>query len=1381
MDAKLPRTIPIQGVKVQFPFKPYPSQLSMMAKIIKGCGSKQNCLLESPTGTGKSLALLCSALAWQTEFVEKAESGIGKPRDDCCCKCHIKKCTSSPPDSKSGLDNSKYFPDNSSPGPVDVSKCETSLELKPSSDQSEGQRDEDFKDLGKKFRTPVGSISKSKKRTHTPISYEVDQPAESKKISPPPWKMEVTSTRANLPSGADSKDGCCADVDEECMKCDCAENASEKTPVRPPTIFYCTRTHRQIKQITRELGRTAYCGTEMTILSSRDHSCINREVLQMTNRNDGCREKVDLRGCKFYEKSKNITQKVIATSGLRTAWDIEDFKDVCAALMCCPYFSARELKNTARLVFCPYNYLIDPVIRDSMEITLDNQIVILDEAHNIEDFARSAASAEFTEDQLAKASIDLLDMVNENVKPLNHAALKDMVDKIQRVVKDNGQYLKGKGFDEWSKFWSGPELVVMLNRMGLGSENIDALRRHFVIINEEQDQDEVRRKNARGRIVKLPNATMMVLKNLFVVLRFINKEDKKYLDDYRLAIVKKKEWRSGPTDGRWMSKNNRGLNNPQHVYPCTLYFWCMNPAVAFSDLESVRCLVLTSGTLSPLKSFESELGMPFPIQLEANHVIKPNQVLVGTIGKGPKGGQLLASYQKSETFEFQDETGGTILQICRTIPHGVLCFVSSYKMLEKLRSRWQATGLWSDIQDVKSIHCEPRKSDVEDFDEVIKNFYTAIQLSERDSSQYNGALLIAVCRGKVSEGIDFSDNNARAVITIGIPFPSIMDAQVELKRKYNDQHSRRKGLLTGSEWYEIQAYRALNQALGRCIRHRKDWGALILVDERFSKNPKYINGISKWLRSKVTHFQNFPDIRQALSSFAEEMKTTEDLDITSSSPVTDASINVSQSFANTPDVSRAKSNFSSPDLRVHNSAKPKDIYSIFTPTTTKVKVRSAGTASAPAKNLRAKFNQGPQACSTPMSKPTHAEPSSSSQPCASQLSTNAFSNLPAELMKALSPELLAQWNRFLTTIGGEPVFVTKKNDQGKDCYSPAISKDGKLFFIALPPQAEPAIVSASSDATVSPVTAMNSTVASAVTSDTVPAVVNQGANSDGVDQIKDKHTTCGKEPSPNDKEALIVSDQTSTDGKRSVPKRKKRQRGVVYETPPKGERTVVDPTSPARGINANVNDGGKDKKVEAENLEVNDKMGTSTHMESGNDTYTKQSSSMLENDEEKAEEESEIVTKRGRKRRGSSTNKREAKKQNKDLLDQVDNMKKENDLMCQQCRQIVTSAAECGVASFQRETSPSFMLKIGMKSKESYVFDKTHSSLLFKQLETHLANSGLYNCYWSADDGCCVQYMVCKRCNREMTLPIGAQVLAAADGPCRCKVGQIWLSSEAFH
>ena len=91
-----------------------------------------------------------------------------------------------------------------------------------------------------------------------------------------------------------------------------------------------------------------------------------------------------------------------------------------------------------------------------------------------------------------------------------------------------------------------------------------------------------------------------------------------------------------------------------------------------------------------------------------------------------------------------------------------------------------------------------------------------------EGDKVDGALFIAVCRGKVSEGLDFADNNARAVICVGIPFPNWKDPKVELKMKYNDKkRSKDENILQGRQWYEIQAFRALNQALGRCIRHRK--------------------------------------------------------------------------------------------------------------------------------------------------------------------------------------------------------------------------------------------------------------------------------------------------------------------------------------------------------------------------------------------------------------------------------------------------------------------------------------------------------------------------------------------------------------------------------
>ena len=41
-----------------------------------------------------------------------------------------------------------------------------------------------------------------------------------------------------------------------------------------------------------------------------------------------------------------------------------------------------------------------------------------------------------------------------------------------------------------------------------------------------------------------------------------------------------------------------------------------------------------------------------------------------------------------------------------------------------------------------------------------------IGTSEDGEDHCTGALFLAVCRGKVSEGLDFANNNARAVITV---------------------------------------------------------------------------------------------------------------------------------------------------------------------------------------------------------------------------------------------------------------------------------------------------------------------------------------------------------------------------------------------------------------------------------------------------------------------------------------------------------------------------------------------------------------------------------------------------------------------------------------
>lgn len=99
---------------------------------------------------------------------------------------------------------------------------------------------------------------------------------------------------------------------------------------------------------------------------------------------------------------------------------------------------------------------------------------------------------------------------------------------------------------------------------------------------------------------------------------------------------------------------------------------------------------------------------------------------------------------------------------------------------------------------------------------------------------------MGVCRGRISEGLDFSDNAARMVIIVGIPFPQMYDAKVILKRNYLDAKISQKNkdlkreYLSGQEWYLQQATRSVNQAIGRVIRHIQDYGTVLLIDNRYS-------------------------------------------------------------------------------------------------------------------------------------------------------------------------------------------------------------------------------------------------------------------------------------------------------------------------------------------------------------------------------------------------------------------------------------------------------------------------------------------------------------------------------------------------------------------
>ncbi len=54
----------VKGIPISFPYEAYECQVDYMRKVVEALESKSNALLESPTGTGKTLCLLCATLGW---------------------------------------------------------------------------------------------------------------------------------------------------------------------------------------------------------------------------------------------------------------------------------------------------------------------------------------------------------------------------------------------------------------------------------------------------------------------------------------------------------------------------------------------------------------------------------------------------------------------------------------------------------------------------------------------------------------------------------------------------------------------------------------------------------------------------------------------------------------------------------------------------------------------------------------------------------------------------------------------------------------------------------------------------------------------------------------------------------------------------------------------------------------------------------------------------------------------------------------------------------------------------------------------------------------------------------------------------------------------
>ncbi|VDM74535.1 unnamed protein product [Strongylus vulgaris] len=283
------------------------------------------------------------------------------------------------------------------------------------------------------------------------------------------------------------------------------------------------------------------------------------------------------------------------------------------------------------------------------------------------------------------------------------------------------------------------------------------------------------------------------------------------------------------------------------LFQTALKFWCFTSAIAMRSLKmnGVRTVIVTSGTLSPLENFTKNIGLDFGSTLENEHAAKGDQVIAAVLSKSPITGCVLnGSFSERRHDNYARGIAESILALASTVPQGILVFFASYSLMHHLVSRFKILQVkkgslktyWESMTKEKLVLIEPKEK------QMLSQIRSEFTQGVRNGS---GAMFFAVCRGKasnstiifleeeVSEGIDFSDADSRAVCIVGIPFPPLMDVRICLKRLYiNELAALDRKAQTSDEWYVTEGYRAVNQAIGRVIRHVNDFGIVVLLDER---------------------------------------------------------------------------------------------------------------------------------------------------------------------------------------------------------------------------------------------------------------------------------------------------------------------------------------------------------------------------------------------------------------------------------------------------------------------------------------------------------------------------------------------------------------------
>ncbi|OMO66742.1 Helicase-like, DEXD box c2 type [Corchorus olitorius] len=746
-----------------FPYKPYSIQMDFMKALYQSLAKGGISMLESPTGTGKTLSIICSALQWvvdqrHKEKSEKSVESVEKQEND----------------GQIGSDDEPDWIKN-----FVVNK---------------DHQVDDKKSKKKKYG--FGSVKSEKRKNKDSYKDLFSRDADEECLN---QKRECKRSI--------KKDDAEDLGDEEFLL---EEYESEEEG----------KLNSKRKAKVLRLGNSSRINERCLELQKNKKKQVSK--IKNLGAEGRIRRTKASSGCPMLRTHK-LQKQFRSEMSQQGALDIEDLVQLGRNIGTCPYYGSRSMITTADLLVLPYQSLLSKSSREALGLNLKDSVVIIDEAHNLADSLISMYDAKMTLSQLENVHSyiekyfgrfrSVLGPGNrrhiQTLLVLTRAFLQVLLHEKDasclNTCPDAERVVEKQTFDS--------SMAINDFLFSLNIDNINLIK----LLQYIKESNIMHKVSGYGDKMTTLEKLSAVKENGESCDNGSTLSSFQALADMLFSLT------NSDGDGRIIISRKRPTCSGQEAH---LKFVMLTGEKIFSEIaHEAHAVVLAGGTLQPIEETRERLFPWLPSDqlhfFSCSHIVPPESILPLVVSRGPSGRSFDFSYSLRSSSAMIEELGLLLCNLATVVPEGIVVFFSSFEYEGQVYAAWKTSGILERIMKKKHVFREPRKNT--EIETILKEYKEAID----SPAPKSGAILLAVVGGKISEGINFSDGMGRCIVMVGLPYPSPSDIVLLERVKHieglGDSSYMKSLQLSSSEEYNGGDVQAGFSILRSCRRRGKEY------------------------------------------------------------------------------------------------------------------------------------------------------------------------------------------------------------------------------------------------------------------------------------------------------------------------------------------------------------------------------------------------------------------------------------------------------------------------------------------------------------------------------------------------------------------------------